>query len=552
MWELTQLGKLGALITALAVTSTFAGCHGCHGKREAAEAEAKRKADPLYVPCLNKLVSELASADASDGMRDIPCAGGRLSVTSKESDEVTFFFGDASKAPAASLVRRRVAAVLPNLGPPARSAAYPCRHVIAGTETEGTSPEDKLVRGLLAYRMAAGIVADVEKMGGNRWATWSVPGAEVQVEGSPVAAEGFPIVLRVRRSPRPPPDTLEDAPWNDESICRSNESPSAADLRHRMMADGWWQDDAKAFLAAARAIGAADDTTVSAPLGVIARFLLATKNWDSFHQSMVAQSCITPALKGAATGVARAFDLASHADDHHLEVLLAPPARPGIGALFASQEGAVLETSRFVHMIKTPIHARCALDHMRGWNGRTWRESFAIARFFREENLDDTTWGPAHKLLSDARFPNALSMELAKARADLLRSGVATNPASSAVALAARSKPLTEAAATSTSAVPVESALAPEDKSFVDTRGGAGWGDRCWIHLKANHLAAARAACERGLALEPTSPQPRASLLYNLGLVAKSQGRKDEARTLLTESIGLRPHREAQAALDSL
>lgn len=102
------------------------------------------------------------------------------------------------------------------------------------------------------------------------------------------------------------------------------------------------------------------------------------------------------------------------------------------------------------------------------------------------------------------------------------------------------------------SALDQASTLPPGDEGFVDTRGGAGWGDRCWTHLQAGQLAWAKAECDRAMEMNPSSPQPRASLLYNEGLIEKKLGHKDEARTYFEQSLALRPHPDVQAALDSL
>lgn len=106
------------------------------------------------------------------------------------------------------------------------------------------------------------------------------------------------------------------------------------------------------------------------------------------------------------------------------------------------------------------------------------------------------------------------------------------------------------ASTTPTQTPPANSAkLAAEDEGFVDTRGGAGWGDRCWVHLKANRLDAAQAACDQAMAMNPASPQPRASLLFNQGLIAEKRGDKATARRYFKESLALRPHRDVEAAL---
>jgi lipoprotein NlpI len=52
--------------------------------------------------------------------------------------------------------------------------------------------------------------------------------------------------------------------------------------------------------------------------------------------------------------------------------------------------------------------------------------------------------------------------------------------------------------------------------------------------------------------MNPASPQPRASLLYNEGLVAKGAGNIDEARADFIESLALRENAEVRGALNSL
>jgi hypothetical protein len=94
--------------------------------------------------------------------------------------------------------------------------------------------------------------------------------------------------------------------------------------------------------------------------------------------------------------------------------------------------------------------------------------------------------------------------------------------------------------------------LPPEDEGFVDLRGGWGWGDKCWVHIQAGKWSWAKAECDKGMAMNPASPQPRASLLYNEGLIAKAAGRVAEARRSFVESLALREHPEVRAALDSL
>lgn len=92
--------------------------------------------------------------------------------------------------------------------------------------------------------------------------------------------------------------------------------------------------------------------------------------------------------------------------------------------------------------------------------------------------------------------------------------------------------------------------LAPDDRAFIDARGGAGWGDRCWTNIKAGRWDYAKAECDKGMAMNPASPQPRASLLYNEGLIAEAAGQTSEARRYFQESLGLREHPDVRAGLE--
>jgi tetratricopeptide (TPR) repeat protein len=94
--------------------------------------------------------------------------------------------------------------------------------------------------------------------------------------------------------------------------------------------------------------------------------------------------------------------------------------------------------------------------------------------------------------------------------------------------------------------------LAPSDADFTDTRGGWGWGDRCWINLKKKKYGWAKAECDKAMAMNPKAPSPRASILYNLGLIEQGSGNLDAARTYYQQSLALREHPEVRAALESV
>ena len=89
---------------------------------------------------------------------------------------------------------------------------------------------------------------------------------------------------------------------------------------------------------------------------------------------------------------------------------------------------------------------------------------------------------------------------------------------------------------------PIEkkSALAPEDQNFVDDKNGAGWGNRCYAHLKSGALTFARAACGKALEQNP-EPRIRGMVLYNLALVDEATPDAKSACEWLRQSEAARP-----------
>ena len=72
--------------------------------------------------------------------------------------------------------------------------------------------------------------------------------------------------------------------------------------------------------------------------------------------------------------------------------------------------------------------------------------------------------------------------------------------------------------------------LAAEDEGFRDRRKGWGWSNRCFAHLKADRLAYAKAACDKGIRVakrfakgntytDETASKALSALYYNLGLI---------------------------------
>jgi hypothetical protein len=93
----------------------------------------------------------------------------------------------------------------------------------------------------------------------------------------------------------------------------------------------------------------------------------------------------------------------------------------------------------------------------------------------------------------------------------------------------------------------VASRLDASDQGYGDPQRGLGWSNRCFGHIRARRLEAARAACEMGLLLMPNA-QTAGALEYNLALVEDRSGRRPEACARLARSLAVRPHNEITAS----
>lgn len=96
---------------------------------------------------------------------------------------------------------------------------------------------------------------------------------------------------------------------------------------------------------------------------------------------------------------------------------------------------------------------------------------------------------------------------------------------------------------------PTRPILPKADETFVDKTGGWDWGNKCWTSIVEKRWGHAKAQCDAAMALSPQSPQPKSSLLYNLGLIAEAAGDLGRARSLMTESLALRNSSEVRTAL---
>lgn len=100
---------------------------------------------------------------------------------------------------------------------------------------------------------------------------------------------------------------------------------------------------------------------------------------------------------------------------------------------------------------------------------------------------------------------------------------------------------------------PVEkpSELSPDDKTFTDDKAGVGWGTRCIHHFHAGSLHYARAACQKGLSVSPSS-DTRAAILFNYALVEERSGDPISACEKLSQALTLREGKSDKAVLKAL
>jgi hypothetical protein len=85
------------------------------------------------------------------------------------------------------------------------------------------------------------------------------------------------------------------------------------------------------------------------------------------------------------------------------------------------------------------------------------------------------------------------------------------------------------------------------DRDYADPQRGLGWGNRCFAHLKAKRMDAARAACEMGLLLQPKA-EIEGALEYNLALIEEGAGNTARACAHLTRSLSVRPKNSTTSA----
>lgn len=552
----TAPGALAALVLLLA-----AGCSRSPAKVDASDAPG----DPLYVRCAGKLAVHVTDA----GVQRLPCEGGELEVgllgANAQKDVVLSYTPRGNAGLGAANLRTFVQTVFPNLGAPSLTRAAPCRHVVPLSVDRTASPATQLATAATIYNVAERLVRQYERAGGSRYAEWNVNGmlltAQSMVQGDDLGGKPYAMLtLHVAGTAVPSDRPVgNDVPWASTPTCVRSDSPHLAALRTRLLARGWWFDDADAFMDAAKAVGQPDSPETAQHVAVVAALVRQAQDWGAPGQLTVSDSCLAPKVMGAGKGLFAPFDTLSGVDKD-FGAVIAPRARRLADGTFASPDEVELEVRRFKALIGTPEHARCALTELRETqNASNWLQAFNLGGFFKREDVSQEMWTGAKSLLLNARFASELQRALARRRADL----VVWPPGGATPVLGGIEAGLVVEAEGGLPAAPGHgsartgadaggSALAPNDEGFVDVRGGAGWGDRCWTHLKARKFDWARAACERGLAMAPATPQPKASLLFNTGLALKGLGDNVAARSYFEQSLALRENPMVRGELDAL
>jgi hypothetical protein len=360
----------------------------------------------------------------------------------------------------------------------------------------------------MAYKTANGIVQSYERMGGSRYAEWRLPNGVVSVENftNDVKGDEGPsaifnmVVGDANALGEADKRTGTDVPWNDKAICERNDAPYLATLRTKLLADGWWFNDAEAFMEAAKAVGHADNADTADEVFYVARMLSATKdNWDEVQRAITARDCLAPAIKVASKGVAAPYDTVSSIEKG-FNWIIAPAAPSGDGALFVDPAGAALEVHRFDSMVHTPVHAKCVLEKLAFYSDKpvsNFAEVFGFDEFWRTEKVPPATWKRTWGLVSKARFAKELYMSLARARATLVNTNADAAPNTSPTPNGAPSASSTlSEASTNPSASAGPAAVVAQDKVGTTT-APVGPPDMAAIDRLVRELGALATNCAR-------------------------------------------------------
>jgi len=368
----------------------------------------------LYSPCLRQSLSALAELA---GNKQVPCGEASLTVR-RDGTTTVLVLKAAQSAGMAAKAPELVSSVLPNLPAPAMARSIEIRQVMKLDLRAQPDLPRRTRRALEIYREAEVAFEGYERMGGHRFARWLLDEGRLETENE-LLPEGPAIVLQFFPGEGPPgaltdaerglygPDAVWAGPWE-----RPGEPGYLLELRKAMMAQGWWYDDAEAFMTAAAVDGVERTSAAGAALRVIGEWLRTSDQWDARTRHTIWADCFSPRMNATTGGVARER-LDQLAGATNIEPFAEPPDYHN------PEEQITVEGKTFNASIGSPAHAYCAVA-MGDPLIDTPQETSAN-RVLRRAQA-----GPraiAERLIKSPKFLAAIGEELQKARAQLLKPG---------------------------------------------------------------------------------------------------------------------------------
>jgi len=396
----------GALVVVLLVVIV-----GASAKSRAGPLEDS----PLYAPCLKQSIARLPPLG---GSQELPCGDAKLVVRPEGTSLVIGFTGVPGNGMAAR-APELVASVFPNLPPaPSMARTLETRQVLR-LDLRGIADSAQRTRvALKTYADAEKYLEAYQLMHGHRFARWLLDEGRFEVENK-LTPEGPAVILQFFPGEGPPgaltdadrglntPEVPWAAPWNPPA------DPSyLSELRKAMMAEGWWYDDAEAFMNAAAVDGIERTSAAAGALRLIAEWLRTSDQWDARTRHSVWTDCFAPRINGSASGVARErFDQLAGAKD--VEPFANPPDYHN------PDEQITVEGFTFNASIGSATHAYCAIAMgdplidvpQETPTNKVLRRGAPGAR------------SVAERLIKSPKFLAAIGEELTRARAQLLRPG---------------------------------------------------------------------------------------------------------------------------------
>ena len=383
-------------------------------------ASAKSRGGPveesaLYSPCIKQTIVHVSDVA---GKQELVCGEAKLMTRTEGTSLVVGLAGAAGNGMAAR-TPELVASVQPNLPKtPSMARTLEVRQVMR-LDLRGIADSAQRTRAALkTYADAEKYLEAYQLMGGHRFARWLLDEGRLEVENK-LLPEGPEVVLQFFPGEGAPgaltdadrglntPEVSWTAPWTPQT-----DPPYLTELRKVLMADGWWYDDAEAFLNAAAVDGIEKTSAAASAIRLIAQWLRTSDQWDPRTRHSVWTDCFAPRINGSASGVARErFDQLAGAKD--VEPFANPPDYHN------PDEQITVEGFTFNASIGSATHAYCAIAM--GDPLIDVPQETAANRVLRR--------GPpgarsvAERLIKSPKFLAAIGEELTKARAQLLKPG---------------------------------------------------------------------------------------------------------------------------------